>query len=67
MELTVNDIVNALRIIDVVTTRGAFTGEELSQVGALRDRFAQFVTAYQESVKDSAETASAVDTEEVAV
>lgn len=53
MELTVNDIAAALKIIDVVATRGAFTGKELSQVGAIRDRFAQFVAEYQESAKDS--------------
>jgi hypothetical protein len=68
MELTVNDIAAALKIIDVVTTRGAFTGEELSQVGALRDRFAQFVGEYQKSVKDKdASAESTVDNEEVVV
>lgn len=67
MELTVNDIAAALKIIDVVTTRGAFAGEELSQVGALRDRLAQFVAEYQESVKESADTESVVDNQEVVV
>jgi hypothetical protein len=69
MELTVNDIASALKIIDVVATRGAFTGKELSQVGALRDRFAQFVAEYQESIKDkdSANAESTVDNKEVVV
>lgn len=68
MELTVNDIASALKIIDVVATRGAFTGKELSQVGALRDRFAQFVAEYQESAKDKdASAESTVDNEEVVV
>jgi hypothetical protein len=67
MELTVNDIAAALKIIDVVTTRGAFAGEELSQVGALRDRLAQFVAEYQESVKESTNTESTVDNQEVVV
>ena len=67
MELTVNDIAAALKIIDVVTTRGAFAGEELSQVGALRDRLAQFVAEYQESVKESTNTESMVDNQEVVV
>jgi hypothetical protein len=48
MELTVNDIGAAVQVIDVATARGAIRGEELSQVGALRDRFAAFVRAAQE-------------------
>lgn len=59
MQLTVNDIAAAMQIIDVVTSRGAFRGDELSQVGALRDKFAAFVAAAQE-----AQTAQeSVDTE----
>lgn len=49
MQLTVNDIAAALQVIDIVTSRGAFRGEELSQVGALRDKFASFVKAAQEA------------------
>lgn len=49
MQLTVNDIAAAMQIIDVVTSRGAFRGDELSQVGALRDKFAAFVAAAQEA------------------
>lgn len=67
MELNVNDIASALKIIDVVASRGAFTGKELSQVGAVRDRFAQFVTEYQESVKDSTNAESTVDNEDTTV
>lgn len=62
MELTINDIANALQIIDTVTRRGAFSGEELSQVGMVRDRFAAFIRAAQEQAaaevsSDPAETA----------
>jgi hypothetical protein len=49
MQLTINDIAAALQVIDIVTTRGAFRGEELSQVGMLRDKFAAFVKASQEA------------------
>lgn len=58
MQLTVNDIAAAVQIIDVVTSRGAFRGDELSQVGALRDKFAAFVTATQEaqSTQESVDT-----------
>ena len=48
MELTVNDIAAAVQVIDVATARGAIRGDELSQVGTLRDRFAAFVRAAQE-------------------
>ena len=48
MELTINDINSALQIIDVVTSRGAFRGEELTQVGALRDKFAACIKAAQD-------------------
>jgi len=68
MELTVNDIAAALQVIDVTTARGAIRGDELSQVGALRDRFAAFVRAAQEqaAAEQSTETAGedTVDTTE---
>lgn len=57
MNLTVNDIAAALQLIDITAARGAFRGEELSQVGALRDRFAAFVKAAQ----DAAEAEAAKD------
>jgi hypothetical protein len=68
MELTVNDIAAAVQVIDVATARGAIRGDELSQVGALRDRFAAFVRAAQEQLaaEQSTETAGedTVDTTE---
>ena len=59
MQLTVNDIAAALQVIDIVSGRGAFRGDELSQVGALRDKFAAFVKAAQEA--QAAEEQEAVD------
>jgi len=68
MELTVNDIAAAVQVIDVATARGAIRGDELSQVGTLRDRFAAFVRAAQEqaAAEQSTETAGedTVDTTE---
>lgn len=49
MELNINDLAAVVQIIDVVTARGAFRGDELSQVGALRDKYAAFIKAAQES------------------
>ncbi len=51
MQLTINDIAATVQLIDIVTSRGAFRGDELTQVGALRDRFAAFVKASQESAE----------------
>jgi len=55
-QLTINDIAAALQVIDIVTSRGAFRGDELSQIGALRDKFAAFVRASQEA-QEAAEKA----------
>jgi len=55
MELTINDINSALQIIDVVTSRGAFRGEELTQVGVLRDKFAAFIKAAQDAQGEAVE------------
>ena len=58
MELTVNDIAAAVQVIDVATARGAIRGDELSQVGTLRDRFAAFVRAAQEQAAAEQSTES---------
>ena len=63
MELNINDIAAAVQIIDVVTARGAIRGEELSQVGALRDKFAAFVRAAQEQQAANETAQEAVDTD----
>ena len=63
MELNINDIAAAVQIIDVVTARGAIRGEELSQVGTLRDKFAAFVRAAQEQQAANEAAQEAVDTE----
>ncbi len=59
MQLTINDIAAVVQLIDIVTARGAFRGDELSQVGTLRDKYAAFVKASQEA----AEAQETVDTE----
>lgn len=40
--ITVQDIAQARQIIDIAVKRGAFEGNEISAVGAQRDRLAQF-------------------------
>jgi hypothetical protein len=44
-QLSLNDIAAAVRLIDVVSPRGAFQGTELAEVGTLRNRLAAFVQA----------------------
>lgn len=45
--ITLNDISNVVRIIDVASQRGAFRGPELSQVGTVHDRLMKFLEANQ--------------------
>jgi len=45
VQLNVQDIINVVKIIDVVTGRGAVNGDELSSVGRVRDRLVAFVNA----------------------
>ncbi len=43
LEISLGDLSVAVEIIDVVTKRGAFNGEELHSVGALRNKFVEFI------------------------
>lgn len=44
-QLTLNDIAAVVQLIDVVSARGAIRGEEMTQIGALRDRYVAFLRA----------------------
>lgn len=60
-QLTLNDIAAVIQIIDVISSRGGFKGEELSEVGGLRDKYVAFMqaakaeTESQEDIEDEAE------------
>mgnify|MGYP001460721602 CR=1 FL=1 len=43
--ISLADLGAVIKIIDVVTKRGAFNGDELADVGAVRNRLQAFVTA----------------------
>ena len=58
--ITVQDVAALLQIVDAAAQRGAFRGEELSSVGAVRDKAAQFV----QFVREQAEAAAAAAEEE---
>lgn len=59
--LTLQDLAGAVTIIDICVKRGAIEGNELSAVGTIRDKIANYV----EANKPPAETAETA-TEETA-
>jgi hypothetical protein len=44
-EITLNDFIVMVKLIDICSKRGAFEGSELKDVGILRGRIADFVEA----------------------
>ncbi len=62
--LTVQDLAGLVSIIDVVSQRGAFRGEELSGVGQMRERLvAEVQEQGQEVPQPAAEEPSAEESE----
>jgi len=63
----IQDIANAVRIIDIVSERGAIKGGELSSVGAVRDRLTAFVEANtpSEEAPEASESEDTAETVEV--
>ena len=41
--ISLNDIISVVSLIDIVSSRGAFKGQELTTIGSLRDKFALFI------------------------
>ena len=60
-EVNIGDFGAILQIIDVASTRGAFKGQELSSVGAVRDRVAAFVDFYSPKKEEEAGNEDAAD------
>lgn len=54
-QLTLNDLASVIRLIDVISSRGGFKGEELSEIGALRDKYLSFLQAASPSSEVEAE------------
>lgn len=61
-QITLVDLQNTLRIIDVAAERGAFKGGELTSVGSVRDKLASFLEATLP--KEDAASAEDADAEE---
>jgi hypothetical protein len=63
-QITITDLDTVKNIINLAATRGAFRGEELSQVGAVYDKLAVFLEAVIEQAKaQEAENAEAGETQ----
>jgi len=43
--ISLNDFVVVVNIIDACSQRGSFKGDELTAIGQLRDKFAEFIKA----------------------
>ena len=50
-QITIADLDTIKNIIDLACSRGAFRGEELSQVGVVYDKLAAFLSAVIEQAK----------------
>ena len=63
-QITIADLDTIKNIIDLACTRGAFRGEELSQVGVVYDKLNSFLKAVIEQAKaQEASTAEAGETQ----
>ena len=58
INISLNDVISVVSLIDIVSSRGAFKGQELTTVGTLRDKLALFVEQNkpkEEKLEDSNE------------
>ena len=53
-QVTLQDLAMVVNIIDLVTKRGAFEGNELLPIGSLREKIAQFLTEQQKAAEAEA-------------
>jgi hypothetical protein len=51
--LNLTDIAAVIQIIDIVTKRGAFEGNEMADVGAVRNRLEKFIRAAKPAPVDT--------------
>lgn len=55
VSLSIEDLVNVIRVINVASERGAFKAAELSSVGVVHDRIAKFIDASQKAAAENAD------------
>lgn len=56
---SLQDLENAVKVIDAACSRGAFRGEEMSGVGAVRDKLVNFIVASSPQQQQAEEVATA--------
>ena len=59
-QLNINDLLSIVKIIDACSERGAFKGNEMASVGAVRERIAAFAEA-NKPVEESNEDLGDID------
>lgn len=52
MELTIDDLKIAIKVIDVAAERGAIKGEEMQIVGALRQKFVAVILSNEQAPEE---------------
>ena len=57
-QVSINDFIVMVKVIDICSKRGAFEGTELSDVGQLRTRLAEFVE-YHRPAEEATEATEA--------
>ena len=55
-QLNVNDLLSVVKIIDACSERGAFKGNELASVGAVRERIAAFAQVNMPKTEETEES-----------
>lgn len=56
VQLQINDLQAILQVIDVLSSRGAVRPEEMSQVGAIRDKLARFLAQVASAAEQKEES-----------
>jgi hypothetical protein len=64
--ITLNDFIVMVKLIDVCSKRGAFEGAELKDVGMLRGRLADFIESNKPKEEESQEQLDLSEKEETA-
>jgi hypothetical protein len=63
-QITIADLDTLKNIVDLASTRGAFRGAELTQVGVIYDKLTQFLDAVIAQAKAQEEANQSADTAE---
>lgn len=65
MELTIDDLKVAVKVIDIAAERGAIKGEEMYIVGNLREKFVTVIVSNETPIEE--ENEPLIDTSELVI